>query len=116
MPGGNAGEDALARVEQLEPIILIERAGRLDDAVGFEIGEHGGDDRVPNVACCGEVVDGNVERFSETQHAVDQIAERGRELGILVEPPTYVGGSVGYFTMLRDPDGHLIELYYWPTW
>ena len=40
---------------------------------------------------------------------VDQIAERGRELGILVEPPTDVGGSVGYFTMLRDPDGRLVE-------
>jgi catechol 2,3-dioxygenase-like lactoylglutathione lyase family enzyme len=45
----------------------------------------------------------------ETREQVDQIAERGRELGILVEPPTYVGGSVGYFTMLRDPDGHLVE-------
>ena len=40
---------------------------------------------------------------------VDQVAERGRQLGILVEPPTDVGGSVGYFTMLRDPDGHLVE-------
>ena len=45
----------------------------------------------------------------DVREQVDQIAERGRELGILVEPPTDVGGSVGYFTMLRDPDGHLVE-------
>lgn len=40
---------------------------------------------------------------------IDEMAERGRQLGILVEPPTDAGGSVGYFTMLRDPDGHLVE-------
>jgi lactoylglutathione lyase len=40
---------------------------------------------------------------------VDQIAEKARELGILVVPPTETGGIVGYFTMLRDPDGHLVE-------
>jgi len=45
----------------------------------------------------------------DVREQVDQIAERGRELGILVEAPTDVGGSVGYFTMLRDPDGHLVE-------
>jgi catechol 2,3-dioxygenase-like lactoylglutathione lyase family enzyme len=45
----------------------------------------------------------------DVREQVDQIAERGRQLGILVEPPTDVGGSVGYFTMVRDPDGHLVE-------
>jgi catechol 2,3-dioxygenase-like lactoylglutathione lyase family enzyme len=45
----------------------------------------------------------------DLREQVDQIAERGRELGILVEPPTDVGGVVGYFTMVRDPDGHLVE-------
>ena len=40
---------------------------------------------------------------------VDEMAERGRELGILVEPPTDLGDPVGYFTILRDPDGHLVE-------
>jgi lactoylglutathione lyase len=43
---------------------------------------------------------------------VDEIAERGRKLRILVEPPTDAGGSVGYFTMIRDPDGHLVEFTY----
>ena len=43
---------------------------------------------------------------------VDEIAEKGKQLGILAEPPTDVGGVVGYFTMLRDPDGHLVEFTY----
>jgi lactoylglutathione lyase len=45
----------------------------------------------------------------DAREQIDKIAERGRELGILVEPPTDTGGVVGYFTMLRDPDGHLVE-------
>ena len=40
---------------------------------------------------------------------VDEMAEKGRQLGILVEPPQDFGGVVGCFTMLRDPDGHLVE-------
>ena len=44
-----------------------------------------------------------------TRDQVDQIAERGRQLGILEIEPTDVGGSVGYFTIIRDPDGHLVE-------
>ena len=43
---------------------------------------------------------------------VDQLAERARQLKILVVPPTDAGGSVGYFTMFRDPDGHLVEFTY----
>ena len=45
----------------------------------------------------------------DSRAQVDQIAERGRQLGILVEPPTEAGGVVGYFTMVSDPDGHLVE-------
>jgi catechol 2,3-dioxygenase-like lactoylglutathione lyase family enzyme len=45
----------------------------------------------------------------ELREQVDQIAKRGRDLGILVEPPTDAGGVVGYFTMIKDPDGHLVE-------
>jgi lactoylglutathione lyase len=48
----------------------------------------------------------------EKREYVDQIAEKGRALGILVEPPTDVGGVVGYFTMISDPDGHLVEFTY----
>jgi len=45
----------------------------------------------------------------ELREQIDEIAQKGRELGILVEPPTDTGGIVGYFTMIRDPDGHLVE-------
>ncbi len=43
-----------------------------------------------------------------SREEVDRIAESGRELGILVEPPTD-SGVVGYLALLRDPDGHLVE-------
>jgi len=45
----------------------------------------------------------------EAREHVDEIAERGRQLDILEIEPTDVGGAVGYFTILRDPDGHLVE-------
>ena len=45
----------------------------------------------------------------ETRAEVDEIAARASEMGILVYPPTDSGGSVGYWTMIRDPDGHLVE-------
>ena len=45
----------------------------------------------------------------DEREEVDRIARRAMESGILVEPPTDSGGSVGYWTMLRDPDGHLVE-------
>jgi len=45
----------------------------------------------------------------EVREQVDEIAERGRQLAILEIEPTDVGGTVGYFTILRDPDGHLVE-------
>lgn len=45
----------------------------------------------------------------DSRAEVDRIAATAREQDILVEPPVDVGGVVGYFTMLRDPDGHLVE-------
>ncbi len=43
---------------------------------------------------------------------VDQIAKRAKQLGILELPPTDSGAPVGYFTMVQDPDGHLVEFTY----
>ena len=40
---------------------------------------------------------------------VDRLAAQGESLGILAEPPFDGGGDIGYVTMLRDPDGHLVE-------
>jgi lactoylglutathione lyase len=45
----------------------------------------------------------------ESRAEIDRIAEFARQQNILVEPPTDVGGVVGSFTMVRDPDGHLVE-------
>jgi len=45
----------------------------------------------------------------DSRNEVEQIAARATALGILVYPPTDSGGSVGYWTMIRDPDGHLVE-------
>jgi catechol 2,3-dioxygenase-like lactoylglutathione lyase family enzyme len=45
----------------------------------------------------------------DSREEVDRIAAEARRKGILVEPPLDVGGVVGYFTMVRDPDGHVVE-------
>ena len=45
----------------------------------------------------------------ESRDEVDRIAGLAREQNILVEPPTDIGGVVGYFTTVRDPDGHVVE-------
>lgn len=45
----------------------------------------------------------------ESRAEVDRIAEVARRQAILVEPPVDIGGVVGYFAMVRDPDGHVIE-------
>jgi catechol 2,3-dioxygenase-like lactoylglutathione lyase family enzyme len=59
----------------------------------------------------GEVTD-RLDHFGfqcDTRAEVEHIAAQAESLGILAEPPTDLGGVVGYFTVIRDPDGHLIE-------
>jgi catechol 2,3-dioxygenase-like lactoylglutathione lyase family enzyme len=41
--------------------------------------------------------------------AVDALAARAQAEGILVQGPADAGRIVGYFCMLRDPDGNLVE-------
>ena len=41
--------------------------------------------------------------------AVDELAARADADGLLVHAPTDAGPIVGYFCMLRDPDGNLVE-------
>lgn len=48
----------------------------------------------------------------ESREAVTAIAERALQRGTLVEGPTDYGGSVGYFTVVREPSGHLVEFTY----
>ena len=45
----------------------------------------------------------------DSRQEVDEIAALAQAQSFLVDLPTDVGGVVGYFTTLRDPDGHLIE-------
>ena len=45
----------------------------------------------------------------DSREEVDRVAALARQQNILVEGPVDVGGVVGYFTMVRDPDGHLVE-------
>jgi catechol 2,3-dioxygenase-like lactoylglutathione lyase family enzyme len=40
---------------------------------------------------------------------VDAIAGRARAEGVLVEGPLDAGPVVGYYCMIRDPDGNLLE-------
>jgi catechol 2,3-dioxygenase-like lactoylglutathione lyase family enzyme len=48
----------------------------------------------------------------DSRAEVDRIAEQARQQNILVEPPVDVGGVVGYFAMVKDPDGHIVEFTY----
>lgn len=48
----------------------------------------------------------------ETHEAVDAIADRARESGILVWEPKQEPYPVGYYCGVRDPDGNFIEFSY----
>ena len=48
----------------------------------------------------------------DSRAEVTALAERARERGTLVEGPTDHGGSVGYFAIVREPSGHLVEFTY----
>ncbi len=45
----------------------------------------------------------------DTKEKVDRIAERASKSGLLISGPTDSGGSVGYWTMINDPDNHIVE-------
>jgi catechol 2,3-dioxygenase-like lactoylglutathione lyase family enzyme len=44
-----------------------------------------------------------------SRQAVDAVAARAAAEGILAEPPIDAGGVVGYYCMVRDPDGSFVE-------
>ena len=44
-----------------------------------------------------------------SREAVVEIAARGSAEGLLLQGPVYAGPIVGYFCMLRDPDGNIVE-------
>jgi catechol 2,3-dioxygenase-like lactoylglutathione lyase family enzyme len=47
-----------------------------------------------------------------SREEVDSIAETARREGVLVDPPKDAGPVVGYYCILRDPDGNLVEFSY----
>lgn len=59
----------------------------------------------------GEVREG-LDHFGfqcDRREDVTAIAARAQASGNLVEGPTDAGGSVGYFAVVREPSGHLVE-------
>ena len=94
--------------------LSVLRDRRLEGGGTVWLGPDPGPDKQPNFLLVlgeGEVTSrmDHLGFQCESKHQVDQIAEQGRQLGILAVPPTEAGGAVGYFTILRDPDGHLVE-------
>jgi len=47
--------------------------------------------------------------YVESRKDVDEIAARAGADGILLEGPVYAGEVVGYYCMIRDPDGNVVE-------
>ena len=45
----------------------------------------------------------------ESREEVVRLAESARSESILVEPPRDAGPIVGYYCIVRDPDGNLVE-------
>lgn len=48
----------------------------------------------------------------KSREDVDILAEKAKQEGVLVQPPQDSGYPIGYWTFLRDPDGHTLELSY----
>lgn len=43
------------------------------------------------------------------KEAVDAVAAKAADAGCLAMPPTMMPPPIGYITMLRDPDGNMVE-------
>ncbi len=59
----------------------------------------------------GEVTD-RLDHFGfqcDSREKVEEIAREAQRRGRLVHAPTDSGGSVGYWTVINDPDGHKVE-------
>ena len=55
---------------------------------------------------------GNMDHLGftvDSREAVDRVAAKARELGILQYEPQDSGPPVGYWTIIRDPDGNWVE-------
>lgn len=55
---------------------------------------------------------GNVDHlgfYVQDRASVDQIAAKAQTQGILLEGPVYAGPVIGYYCMIQDPDGYILE-------
>jgi catechol 2,3-dioxygenase-like lactoylglutathione lyase family enzyme len=78
--------------------------------LGYETGE-GEDPTFVLVLMEGEVTD-RLDHFGfqcDSRAEVERIARDASARGILVNAPTDSGGTVGYWTIISDPDGHKVE-------
>ncbi len=48
----------------------------------------------------------------KSREYMDELCEKARQEGVLLEGPKDAGYPIGYWAFLRDPDGHTLELSY----
>jgi len=48
----------------------------------------------------------------KSRESMDSLCEIARQEGVLIQEPKDSGYPIGYWTFLRDPDGHTLELSY----
>lgn len=48
----------------------------------------------------------------QSREALNNLCDRARQEGVLLEGPQDSGAPIGYWAFLKDPDGHTLELSY----
>jgi catechol 2,3-dioxygenase-like lactoylglutathione lyase family enzyme len=48
----------------------------------------------------------------QSREVIDDLCERAKQEGVLLQEPKDSGYPIGYWAFLRDPDGHTLELSY----
>lgn len=48
----------------------------------------------------------------KSREYMDELCDKARQEGVLLEEPKDAGYPIGYWAFLRDPDGHTLELSY----
>lgn len=48
----------------------------------------------------------------KSREYMDELCNKARQEGVLLEEPKDAGYPIGYWAFLRDPDGHTLELSY----
>ena len=94
--------------------LSIVRDRRLEGRHNVWLGPHTavGENPVFVLVIVQDEVKAHLDHFGfqcDSRAEVDRIAERARQQKILVQEPKDAGGVVGYFAMVRDPDGHFVE-------